>query len=97
MPGMNHLSRRRFLQWSATGAGGGLPVALLAQAATHPPNAVGKRKHRYEELLPEEFYEEFDRAPIIYLASVRWRSAAYTTRWGPTRSRPLRSVRDVER
>lgn len=67
MPRTNRLSRRRFLQWSATGAAASLPVASLAQAAPQTLDAVGKRKHRYEELLPEEFYEEFDRAPIIYL------------------------------
>lgn len=27
------------------------------------------RSHRWEDLLPEEFYEEFDRAPLAYLAA----------------------------
>ena len=59
------LSRRRFLQCAGTAAvilPGAAPVA-----AGDPPAAPRKRKHRYEELLPEEFFEEFERAPIIYL------------------------------
>lgn len=67
MSGTSDLSRRRFLQCAGTGAAAVLPVAALAQAAPQPANAARKRKHRYEELLPEEFYEEFERAPIIYL------------------------------
>ena len=61
------LSRRRFLQCAGTGAATVLPGVALAQAAGKTPDAPSKRKHRYEELLPEEFYEEFERAPIIYL------------------------------
>jgi creatinine amidohydrolase/Fe(II)-dependent formamide hydrolase-like protein len=61
------LSRRRFLQCAGTGAAAALPAATLAQAAAKAPGAGSKRKHRYEELLPEEFYEEFRRAPIIYV------------------------------
>lgn len=63
MPRMNHLSRRRFLQsaGAATAAGCAGSAALAAET---PPKK--RRTHRYEELLPEEFYEEFQRAPIIY-------------------------------
>ncbi len=56
------LSRRRFLQCS--GAAAALPALAQATPATAAP--ASKRKHRYEELLPEEFYAEMQRAPIVY-------------------------------
>ncbi len=66
MNGPGDFSRRRFLQRAGTGAAAVLPGAALVQAAAGPAPTVRKRKHRYEELLPEEFYEEFKRAPIVY-------------------------------
>jgi creatinine amidohydrolase/Fe(II)-dependent formamide hydrolase-like protein len=57
-------TRRRFLAASAlaavTSAGAASPAEDAAPAAKRHP-------HKYEELLPEEFYEEQRRAPIIYL------------------------------
>jgi len=50
-------SRRRFLQLT----GAALPASVLAA----PPSAKPK-SHKYEDLLPEEFYEELQRAPIAY-------------------------------
>lgn len=45
--------------------------ALAAAAALTPPAqaaaAIKRHPHKYEELLPEEFYEEQRRAPIVYL------------------------------
>jgi creatinine amidohydrolase/Fe(II)-dependent formamide hydrolase-like protein len=50
-------SRRRFLQ--ITGAA--LPASALAA------QAPGRLKtHKYEELMPEDFYAELERAPIAY-------------------------------
>ena len=52
-----HFSRRRFLQ--ITGAA--LPASALAAPA---PGTL--KSHKYEELRPEEFYAELERAPIAY-------------------------------
>ena len=45
--------------------------ALAAATALAPPApgapAARRHPHKYEELLPEEFYEEQKRAPIVYL------------------------------
>lgn len=57
------LSRRLFLQ--CAGSGAALPLAAMAQQAAAAP-AVKKRTHKYEEMLPEQFYEEQKRAPIAY-------------------------------
>ena len=51
-------SRRRFLQ--LTGA------ALPASALAAPVNPGRLQSHKYEDLRPEEFYAELERAPIAY-------------------------------
>lgn len=60
----NHLSRRCFLQ--SAGLAAALPGAVLAQGQGPATGSARKRSHKYEELLPEEFYEELARAPIAY-------------------------------
>ena len=74
----NRLSRRRFLQCAGTGAAAVLPASVLAQQqggnregkpANSPaasPAAKKRKSHKYEDLLPEDFYEELARAPIAY-------------------------------
>ncbi len=59
-------SRRGFLQSAGVAAAASL-AAAEARASAEPPKR--RRTHKYEELLPEEFYEELERAPVIYWAS----------------------------
>jgi creatinine amidohydrolase len=47
-------------------AGGLTAAAAMATPAQASP-ASRRHPHKYEELLPEEFYEEQKRAPILYL------------------------------
>lgn len=62
------LSRRRFLQnVSVTAAAAGCAASALSAAEV--PATKPRRNHKYEELLPEEFYAEMERAPIIYWAT----------------------------
>jgi len=58
-----HLSRRHFLQSAGLTAAAGCaaPAVLAADAPSKK-----RRSHKYEELLPEEFYEEFRKSPIAY-------------------------------
>ena len=60
----NHLSRRGFLQ--SAGVAAALASPGLAQAQGKAAGPARKRSHKYEDLLPEEFYEELARAPIAY-------------------------------
>jgi creatinine amidohydrolase/Fe(II)-dependent formamide hydrolase-like protein len=56
--------RREFL------TAAGVLAAATAANATHPAQADtagGRHPHKYEELFPEEFYAEQERAPIVYL------------------------------
>jgi len=62
----NPLSRRGFLQ--SAGLAAAMPGAVLAQGQGKPAASAGKRNHKYENFLPEDFYKEFDRAPIVYWA-----------------------------
>ncbi len=63
MSDKEHLSRRHFLQSAGlAGVAGCAGPAVFAADASSPK----KRSHKYEELRPEEFYEEFQKAPIIY-------------------------------
>lgn len=56
--------RRDFLKVAGIlAAGGAVGAARPAQADT----VDGRNRHKYQELFPEEFYEEQQRAPIIYL------------------------------
>jgi creatinine amidohydrolase len=57
------LPRRNFLKTATLAAAAGC-AAPAARAANAPPRKRPSRK--YEELLPEQFYEEFDKAPIAY-------------------------------
>jgi creatinine amidohydrolase/Fe(II)-dependent formamide hydrolase-like protein len=68
-------SRRRFLQWAGAGAAAILPAAAMAQnpggsspdpSAGQTPGGKKRPSHKYEDLLPEQFYEEQKRAPIAY-------------------------------
>lgn len=59
----NSFSRRGFLRSAGLTAAAGCAGAA-AKAAETP--AKRPRSHKYEELLPEEFYEELARAPIAY-------------------------------
>jgi len=59
-----HYTRRRFLQSAGATAAAGCAAGAPALAASEP--AKKPRTHKYEELRPEEFYEELERAPIIY-------------------------------
>ena len=55
-------SRRRFLQCAGVGA-----ALVSVQGACAATTATSKkRSHKYEDLLPEQFYEELQRAPIAY-------------------------------
>ncbi|MDD4017759.1 MAG: creatininase family protein [Kiritimatiellae bacterium] len=67
MPSVTPLSRRRFLRSAGVTAAAG--CAASAVLAADAPSPKKPQTHKYEELLPEEFYEEFERAPIIYWAT----------------------------
>ena len=67
MSSVTPLSRRRFLQNAGVTAAAGCAASAVLAADTPSPKKL--RAHKYEELLPEEFYEEFQRAPIIYWAT----------------------------
>ena len=60
-----HLSRRSFLQRGSAAAAVAavLPSRLIAQERAPAKKA---KSHKYEDLLPEEFYAELERAPIAY-------------------------------
>jgi len=60
-----HLSRRTFLRrgGAAATAAAILPGGLIAQERAPAKKA---KSHKYEDLLPEEFYAELERAPIAY-------------------------------
>jgi creatinine amidohydrolase len=64
-------SRRRFLGVAgvvaAAGAAGGEAAKARAAQVAGAATAATRHPHKYEELLPEEFYEQQERAPIIYL------------------------------
>jgi len=60
----NPFSRRGFLR--SAGLAAALPGLTLAQGQGKPDATSGKRNHKYENFLPEDFYKEFERAPIIY-------------------------------
>ncbi len=62
----NPFSRRGFLR--SAGLAAALPGLTLAQGQGKPDATSGKRNHKYENFLPEDFYKEFERAPIIYWA-----------------------------
>ncbi len=57
------VSRRQFLETTGLTAAAGCaaPAALAADAP-----AAKRRSRKYEEMLPEQFYEEFAKAPIAY-------------------------------
>ena len=57
------ISRRHFLETAGLTAAAGCaaPAALAADAP-----AAKRRSRKYEEMLPEEFYEELAKAPIAY-------------------------------
>jgi creatinine amidohydrolase/Fe(II)-dependent formamide hydrolase-like protein len=59
----NRLSRRGFLHTAGLTAAAG--CSARAAKAAEPPSKK-RRSHKYEELLPEEFYDELARAPIAY-------------------------------
>jgi creatinine amidohydrolase/Fe(II)-dependent formamide hydrolase-like protein len=54
--------RRRFLK-----AAGALAAAASVAGPARAATSARRHPHKYEELLPEEFYEEQKRAPIVYL------------------------------
>ncbi|MBM3891758.1 MAG: twin-arginine translocation signal domain-containing protein, partial [Verrucomicrobia bacterium] len=60
-----HLSRRTFLRQGSAAAAAAtiLPGRLIAQERATAKRA---KSHKYEDLLPEEFYAELERAPIAY-------------------------------
>ena len=59
------LSRRSFLQRGAAAAALSALTPAAAPAQERPVGAKLK-SHKYEDLLPEEFYAELERAPIAY-------------------------------
>ena len=59
----DHVSRRHFLE--KTGLTAAAACAAPAAFAADAP-AAKRRSRKYEELLPEQFYGEFDKAPIAY-------------------------------
>jgi creatinine amidohydrolase/Fe(II)-dependent formamide hydrolase-like protein len=63
--GSTQLSRRSFLQRGSVAAAAAaiLPGRLVAQERAPVKKA---KSHKYEDLLPEEFYAELERAPIAY-------------------------------
>jgi creatinine amidohydrolase len=63
MSDKKHVSRRHFLETAglAAAVGCAAPAALAAD-----PPAVKRRSRKYEEMRPEQFYEEFDKTPIAY-------------------------------
>ena len=64
------LARRRFLK--RAGAGAAAAAVASTPALSQPASCARDAKrnpHHYEELLPDEFYEEQKRAPIAYFAT----------------------------
>jgi len=59
---LKQTSRRGFLAAAGVMAGA---TAMAGQSAR--PASARRHPHKYEELLPEEFYQEQRRAPIVYL------------------------------
>jgi creatinine amidohydrolase len=51
---------------AGTALGAQRPEKAADPASTAPPAAGKPRSHKYEELRPEEFYDELKRAPIAY-------------------------------
>lgn len=60
--GINGSSRRSFLA-----AAGGLAALQLQPDEVKAATPTGRDPHKYEEMLPEEFYLELERAPVVYL------------------------------
>lgn len=65
MKGSTQLSRRSFLRRGSAAAAAAaiLPGHVIAQERAPAKKA---KSHKYEDLLPEEFYAELERAPIAY-------------------------------
>jgi creatinine amidohydrolase/Fe(II)-dependent formamide hydrolase-like protein len=61
---LRRATRRGFL-----GATASLAAATALAPAAQAAPATGRHPHKYEELLPEEFYAELERAPIVYIPS----------------------------
>ena len=66
-PQMQQTTRRGFVK--AAGALAATATTTAAAAMAAPAPAAERHPHKYEELLPEEFYEEQERAPLVYLPS----------------------------
>jgi len=64
---MEPLNRRSWLAWGAAAVTGTAWGAEQPKAERQPGQRKA-RSHKYQELLPEEFYEELKRAPIAYWA-----------------------------
>jgi creatinine amidohydrolase len=62
-PQIQQTTRRGFVK-----AAGALAAATAMAAPARAAAAARRHPHKYEELLPEEFYQEQERAPVVYLA-----------------------------